>query len=140
MMARATSESRQVSVDTGSLITLLYSLVYLAIFLYLLNWFYKAVKRVEESLQRIEKRLESLENGTTQAVTPGPTSSAPPKRMERVSNLWAVPAVLFIIAVVGGGGYLTGYGFLGVELTILLFGAAGAMVVVAAAWEVVRRR
>ena len=132
---RATSErSRLMTVDTGSLVTLIYSLVYLVVFLFLLNWFYQAVKRIEKSLQGIEKRLEAIETNPTQPA-PNVTASVSPaaprsaKKIERVSNVWGIPAILFIAALFTGSLGLTSY---------LLWGA-GAMVVVAGAWEVVRR-
>jgi hypothetical protein len=126
--------SRQV-IDTGSLITILYSVLYLVIFLYLLNWFYQAVKRIEKSLQGIEKRLEAIEASPAQPTGPNqqpPSLPAPPqgaKKRETVSNMWGIPAILLIAALFSGSLGLTPY---------LLY-AAGVMVIVAAAWEVVRR-
>ena len=125
---------RQVTVDTESLVTVIYTLVYLGIFLFLLNWFYQAVKRIEKSLQGIEKRLEAIETNPTQPA-PNETASVSPaaprsaKKIERVSNMWGIPAILFIAALFTGSLGLTSY---------LLWGA-GAMVVAAGAWEVVRR-
>jgi len=127
--------SRQVSTDLGSLITIVYSLVYLAIFLYLLNWFYHAVKRIEKSLQEIEQRLEAVEGRPTQPSGPStpPVPLSPPsqgvKRRERISNMWVIPAILFIAAIFSGA----------LGLTLDLLYAAGAMLIASAVWEVVRR-
>jgi hypothetical protein len=119
----------------GSLATILFSLAYLAIFLYLLNWFYQAVKRIEKSLQGIEKRLDAVEAGQKRPDSPGPQSNPSPpqqggaKKMERISNMWGIPAILFIAALLTGG----------LGLTLDLLYAAGVMLIVAAGWEVVRR-
>lgn len=125
-------------VETAGLFTVLYSILYLGVFLYVLNWFYQAVKRMQKSLQEIERRLDAIE-----AVPPGAQGNPPPPpppppphrsqgagRRERVSNMWGIPAILFIAAVLAGS--------FGVTEQYLLYGA-GVMVVVAAAWEVVRR-
>jgi hypothetical protein len=56
------SRSRQVAPDFSSILYLLYALIPLAIFIFWLNWFYNAIKRIEKSLREIEKRLESLES------------------------------------------------------------------------------
>jgi hypothetical protein len=131
----AFDRGRQVSTDAGSLITIVYSLVYLAIFLYLLNWFYHAVKRIEESLQRIEKRLDAIEASPTQPRGPSPPASSlssPPqgvRKRERISNMWVIPAILFIAAIFSGA----------LGLTLFLLYAASVMLIAAAVWEVVRR-
>jgi len=52
------SKSRQVVYDYGLFYVIMYVVV-LAFVAYWLNWFYSAIKRIEKSLQEIEKRLES---------------------------------------------------------------------------------
>jgi hypothetical protein len=124
-----------VSVDVGSLYSVVYGVLYLILFLYLLNWFYQAVKRIEKSLQGIEKRLEAIEAGSARPAGPSqpppspPPSSEAPKKRAWISNMWGIPAILLIAAVFSGALGLTSY---------LLY-AAGATAVVAAVWEVVRR-
>ncbi|MGP8057702.1 MAG: hypothetical protein ACLP9K_08915 [Nitrososphaerales archaeon] len=49
-------KSRQVS--SGSVSTIVY-FIWFVIGVYVLVWFYTAVKRIEKSLREIEKRLES---------------------------------------------------------------------------------
>jgi hypothetical protein len=51
------------------------------------------------------------------------------KKMERISNMWGIPAILFIAALLTAS-----FG-----LTLDLLYAAGVMVIVAAGWEVIRR-
>jgi hypothetical protein len=125
--------SRQVPADTGALYTIVFSVLYLVLFVYLLNWFYKAVKRIEKSLQGIEKRLEAIEGnqpgGPSPAASVTPPPPQPAKKRERISNMWGIPAILFIAAAFSGPLGLTQY---------LLY-AAAVMLVVAAAWEVIRR-
>ena len=127
-------QSRQVTVDAGSLVTILYSVVYLLIFIFLLNWFYQAVKRIEKSLKGIEGRLEAIEAGPSRSAGSSPVANppAPPqpsKKRERISNMWVIPAILFIVGLFSGS----------LGLTTYLFYGAGMMLIVAAVWEVIRR-
>ena len=111
-------------------------LVVLAVSSFILVWFYKAVRRIEDSLKLIEKRLESLEGQSKQtaSVPPmNPTSPSPKEARERISNAWAIPAVLFIVGALGG------YSLLGGPLTAYVFEAAGVTAVAALLWEVIRR-
>jgi len=53
--------ARQViGVEVGSLFTILWSVLWLGILVYWLNWFYKAVKRIEQSVESIESHLEDM--------------------------------------------------------------------------------
>ncbi len=58
--------SRQViSVDVGSLFTILWSVLWLGLLVYWLNWFYKAVKRIERSVESIKSQLEGMKQTQT---------------------------------------------------------------------------
>jgi len=58
--------SRQViGVDVGSLFTILWSVLWLGILVYWLNWFYKAVKRIEQSVESIKSQLEDMKQSQT---------------------------------------------------------------------------
>jgi hypothetical protein len=112
-------------------------LVSLAISAFLLVWFYRAVKRIENSLREVKERLESPAG--FKPIVPHPPSSPSPspkgtKERERISNLWGIPAVIFLVAAFGG------YSLLGAQLAILMFQMAGATAIGVAVWEVVRRR
>ena len=58
--------SRQViGVDVGSLFTILWSLLWLGMLVYWLNWFYKAVKKTEQSVESIKSQLEYMKQSQT---------------------------------------------------------------------------
>ena len=47
-----------IGVDVGSLLTLLWAVLWLGLLVYWLNWFYKAVKRIEQKVDTIKSQLE----------------------------------------------------------------------------------
>ena len=89
-------------------------------------WTYLQRTNVREFLRVATPPVQSAVSGSA------PTS--PSNARDRVSNLWGVPAILFIIAAFGG------YPFLGPVLTVDLYWTAGLAALVAAAWEVIRRK
>jgi hypothetical protein len=128
------NEGRQLVSDYSVLLSSLQALLSIAITAFVLVWFYKAIKRIEESLREIRERLGSSERGADQ---PGPNLAPPSasraRKVGRISNVWGIPAILFIIGAIGG------YPLFGWALTRDLFGAAGLMALVAVAWEVIRK-
>jgi hypothetical protein len=126
--------SRQSGPDYSSLLYSLEVLLSIAVFAFVLVWFYQAIRRIEKSLREIRERLGLSEK---EAGPPGSNFAAPSfpeaKEIARISNLWGIPAILFIIAAFGGPS-------LGWTLDVDLLWAAGLMALVAAAWEVIRRK
>jgi len=47
-----------IGVDIGSLFTILWSVLWLGLLVYWLNWFYKALKRIEQKVDTIKSQLE----------------------------------------------------------------------------------
>jgi len=47
-----------IGVDIGSLFAILWSVLWLGLLVYWLNWFYKAVKRIEQKVDTIKSQLE----------------------------------------------------------------------------------
>ena len=128
-------EIRQSAPDYSLLLSSLEFLFSIAVFFFVLVWFYKAIKRIEDSLREISEKLGPSERG---AVPPGPklVVPSPPQESEkaRISNVWGIPAILFIIAAFGG------YSLLGWTLAVDLLEVAVLAVLAAAAWEVIRRK
>jgi hypothetical protein len=127
------AETLPLAIDYSALSASIEGVLSLAVVAFVLVWFYRAVTRIEESLRKVNDRLDLLERGSNQSgtnPTPSPTQA---KERGRISNMWGIPAILFIIAAMGG------YPLLGWALTVYLFGAAGATAIIVVAWEVVRR-
>jgi len=47
-----------IGVDIGSLFTILWAVLWLGLLVYWLNWFYKAMKRIEQKVDAIRSQLE----------------------------------------------------------------------------------
>lgn len=128
------SESRQLVSDYSLLLSSLEFLLSITVGALILVWFYRAIKRIEESLREVRERLGLTQKGANQpGSNPEPPSPRKAREMARISNVWGIPAILFIF------GAFAGAPLLGSTLTIDVFEVAGLMALVAAAWEVIRR-